>query len=415
MVPHLDVGAAADLIVKLSVDQAMRHELGAAVQRIAQAKFDMTQYIAGLDALGRQSIEIMRQRREDFATIAASDMFDTVGFLGPLSETMTRENAIRLFLARAAMMGTGRRPSTNFYYRRPSPGFHPQIYAHDNEGRYDIDLINPLAHFVRSGKPRGPWRHDVIGPDAAGATLTVPTLKVALHVHFHYPELCGELLQMLSRNSARCDLFFTTGSERKAQVLRRAAAAYDRGEVTIIMVPNKGRDVGAFLSGLDGVIVERYDVIGHLHSKRSLFLADRHVGERWRGFIWRNLVGRHDPMMDIILRRMADDASLGLVFPDDPHLSDWDHNLEIAERLARRIGIAHPLPPFFNFPIGTMFWARSAAVAPLFKLGLTWDDYPDEPVAIDGTILHALERLLPFAAEHAGYRYATTHVPGVTW
>ncbi len=73
-----------------------------------------------------------------------------------------------------------------------------------------------------------------------------------------------------------------------------------------------------------------------------------------------------------------------------------------------------PLPPFFDFPIGTMFWARTSALGPLLALGLDWNDYPAEPVPVDGTILHAIERLLPFAARHAGYRYATTHVPGCT-
>jgi lipopolysaccharide biosynthesis protein len=61
-----------------------------------------------------------------------------------------------------------------------------------------------------------------------------------------------------------------------------------------------------------------------------------------------------------------------------------------------------------------MFWARTGALRPLLGLRLDWSDYPIEPVPIDGTILHAIERLLPFAAGHAGYRYATTHVPGVT-
>jgi lipopolysaccharide biosynthesis protein len=51
----------------------------------------------------------------------------------------------------------------------------------------------------------------------------------------------------------------------------------------------------------------------------------------------------------------------------------------------------------------------------LFGLNLGWDDYPEEPVPIDGTILHALERLLPFVANHAGYQYATTYIPGMTW
>jgi lipopolysaccharide biosynthesis protein len=79
------------------------------------------------------------------------------------------------------------------------------------------------------------------------------------------------------------------------------------------------------------------------------------------------------------------------------------------------MGLQRPLLPFFNFPLGTMFWARPAALEPLFELGLDWNDYPAEPVPIDGTIMHALERLLPFVVQHRGYRYATTHVPGVTW
>ena len=58
-----------------------------------------------------------------------------------------------------------------------------------------------------------------------------------------------------------------------------------------------------------------------------------------------------------------------------------------------------------------MFWARSAALAPLFKLQFHWDDYPEEPLPGDGTLLHALERILPFVASHNGYRYAVTNVP----
>ena len=120
-------------------------------------------------------------------------------------------------------------------------------------------------------------------------------------------------------------------------------------------------------------------------------------------------------MMDTIVGRMAVDDRLGLVFPDNPHLPCWDGNREIAEQLAGRMGMSEELPPFFDFPAGMMFWARTAALKPLFDLRLGWDDYPAEPVATDGTILHAIERLLPLVARHAGFRFAGTQVPGVTW
>src|ERR1041384_5924265 len=166
-------------------------------------------------------------------------------------------------------------------------------------------------------------------------------------------------------------------------------------------IPNRGRDIGAFLSGL-GRSFRRYDVLGHLHSKRSLFLTDRSIGERWRQFIWTNLVGGEHAMMDTVLDRFAADARLGLVFPDDPHLSAWDKNLEIAQPPAERMGMTPKFPPFFNFPLGTMFWSRREALAPLFDLQLDWSDYPIEPVPIDGTIMHALERGLPFVGAAGG-------------
>jgi hypothetical protein len=82
-------------------------------------------------------------------------------------------------------------------------------------------------------------------------------------------------------------------------------------------------------------------------------------------------------------------------------------NRAIAERLAPRLGLG-PLPDHVDFPAGSMFWARPQALAPLFALGLGPADYPPEPLPQDGTILHALERLLPIVAQSRGYRTAVT-------
>jgi hypothetical protein len=424
----------------------------------------------------------MRQREQDFITLRDDPLFDENMFVSPESTTRTRDEAIRQFLSRWAAVGTSRGPAADFYFRRPCAGFHPQIYAHENASRYPAAFVNPLSHFIRSGKPQGPWRHDVITPTSStsdsqasssakaddpvttsvrseartlvitrcpapqtslrslrkldcvaghdkseisavgitprgDASAQAAQLRAVLHVHFYYPELVGDFLRKLDCNRSRCDLLLTTDTREKANALRNATSHYARGDVTIQVVPNRGRDFGALLTGFDDLL-SRYDVIGHIHGKRSLFAlttADPTLGERRREFLWQNLLGDLNPMMDIILGRFAADDGLGIVFAEDTHLSDWDDNLEIAEDLANRMGLNKPLPPFFDFPGGTMFWARSEALRPMFDLKLGWDDYPQEPLPTDGTILHALERLLPFAARHAGYRFATTSVPGVTW
>ena len=236
-------------------------------------------------------------------------------------------------------------------------------------------------------------------------------MRAAIHGHFHYPELLDEFLTRLAPNRTVCDLFLTTNGVEEAAFLRDVVTQFSLTRVDIRVVPNRGRDIGSLLSELADEL-QGYAVIGHLHGKRSKRLTQH--GDRWRSFLWDHLIGSSFPMVDVILKAFVMDSALGLVFPEDPNLNDWNENRLIAEDLARKIGITDPLPTHFDFPIGTMFWARPAALQPLFSLGLRWDDYPTEPLSEDGTILHALERLIPFAANDAGFRYATTLVPGST-
>lgn len=413
VVPYLDAHAAACVIAELADNEDERVSISQATRRFGETTFDMGRYVAQIDALGRQSIEIMRQRAKDLAIIEDDPLFDADFFMPHHSLVVNRIDAISDFLTRWIAVGTSPHSVMNSRFRRPFPGFNPQIYAHKNADRFESAVVNPLAHFIRSGKPDGPWCHDVILPFDEAQAASGTECSAALHVHFFYPELAPDLLQKLAVNRLRCDLMLTTTDAEKAAALRAATSGYKGGAVTVRVVPNRGRDIGAFVNGFGRENLDRYDVVGHLHAKRSLLL-DAAVGESWREFLWQNLVGDLYPMMDKVLARFAADPRLGLVFPEDPHLPGWSDNLEIAAGLAERMGFTEPLELFFEFPVGTMFWARTDALKPLFDLNLGWDDYPEEPVPYDGTMLHALERLVPFVVRHAGYDYATTHIPGVS-
>jgi len=415
VVPHLDVAAAARAIAEFADDEAARHEVGAITRRLAEATFDMDRYVDRVDALGIEAVRIVRQRAQDFDTIREDALFDERIYLPTEYPPVTRDEAILGFLARWTAVGLSRQPASNGLFRRPCAGFHPQVYALECVARDDAAPPNPLADFIRRGKPPGPWTSELIVPSPTPRASATAPLRIGLHAHFFYAELVDDFMRRMAVNRWPCHLLLSTDSEIKARALRESTAGYDRGEVLIRVVPNRGRDLGPLLTAFTQEVTSQYDIIGHLHGKRSLLIADARLGETWREFLWQHLLGDRHPMMDIIVDRFAADESLGLVFAADPHLSDWDANLPMATDLAERMGIEGPLAPFFDFPIGTMFWSRPAALGPLLELGLGWDDYPREPVPIDGTILHALERLLPFAARRAGYRCALTHIPGVTW
>ena len=138
------------------------------------------------------------------------------------------------------------------------------------------------------------------------------------------------------------------------------------------------------------------------------------MGETWRTFLFENLLGGKAAMADIIVGRMAADPAIGLVFPDEPNLLDWGSNRPHAQALCGALGLSGELPEQFEFPVGTMFWARPEALRPLFELALEWNDYPVEPLPYDGSMLHALERLLPLVVAQQSFTSVLTNVEGVT-
>jgi lipopolysaccharide biosynthesis protein len=292
--------------------------------------------------------------------------------------------------------------------RRPLEGFNPLIYACENPGFDPRRPEDPLAHFARNGRPSGRWTHRVITPTANNAAAVAP-LKIAVHGHFHYPELLPDFIRRLNQNKNSFDLFLTTTTQAKASEIAKAVEKFELKNVEIAVGGNRGRDLAPFLQGLRDGFYSGYDVVGHFHGKRSVHVEST-TGDRWRKFLWEHLVGGEYAMADAILRVFAEEARVGLVFAEDPNLNGWDENLEIGKALATRMKLSQPLPMHFDFPIGTMFWARPDALKPLIRLNLGDADFPAEPLPIDGTLLHTLERIIPLAAAEAGFEYATTYV-----
>ena len=410
VVPYFDCDAAARLVNELAEDPIRLGRLSEEIERFAQSMFDMDRYADAIDNLANKTLLRNRLIDRDAGLIVENRAFNPQLFLGDASAASTYEAAVHKYLHRSKLLSTWDQVNAGLILRRPLDGFHPFIYAAESSSFDEESREDPLAHFVRTGRAEGRWTHLVIRPGDRKPSGTA-NLRVAIHGHFHYPELLDEFLQRLFANRTTFELYLTTNRDDDATVLQKTLAKIGMPSAAIRVVPNLGRDIGPFLSELADELQE-YDVVGHVHGKRSALNPG--IGDSWRDFLWDHLIGPSFPMVDTILEALASDSTLGLVFPEDPHLSDWNENRPIAEDLARRMGITGALPTHFDFPNGTMFWARPAALQPLFSLGLRWEDYPPEPLPYDGTMLHALERLLPFAAAKAGFRYATTFVPGST-
>lgn len=410
VVPYLDVSAMAGRLLALHDDREAGKDPKAGLQEIAVAAFNMDRYVREITRLGQEARSEAEASTRDHAVILADEAnFEPAVFLGSTTPPLPRNEALAAYLVRnrVAQAEPGDFPVG---LRRPVAGFNPLVYAEDVLSS-DLRTVDPLADWVAKGRPEGRWTSPLVA-----LTETAPSIpegsRILLHGHFHYVDLAEDFLARLNGNSLRCDLLLTTTDEGRATLLRDLLKDYGKGEQEVRVVPNRGRDIGAFLSGLKDVPARGYEIVGHIHGKKSLRLNSE-GGDTWRTFLWEHLIGGQTAAGDACVGALLSDPGLGLVFPGDPNLCGWDANRDIAADLARRMGRTAPLPKAFDWPIGTMFWGRSKALEPLFALALDWADYPLEPVPEDGTILHALERLLPFAAEQAGFTYATSYLKDI--
>jgi hypothetical protein len=293
--------------------------------------------------------------------------------------------------------------------RKPCPGFHPGVYRD-----HHLDLRgDPTIDFIRQGKPIGPWVTEVITrtdqPKYYGANMS----KVALHLHLHYMESAEGLLQSIKASTSQPDLFISTTSEEGKVMVEVMLCKCGLQATEITIFPNRGRDIGPYLTGHGPRLFSDYEIIGHLHSKKSPHAHDNYI-QNWVEFLEKGLIGNNGRMMDIILDKMASDPSIGIVFPDDPGCFGWEGNYSYGKALIERMGYEAPFSKgSLNFPVGTMFWARSEALKPIHDLNLQWEDYPEEPIPIDGSMLHALERLFGMVPERMGFRTVVTKVESI--
>lgn len=239
--------------------------------------------------------------------------------------------------------------------------------------------------------------------DAAGRRGAVPP-RIGVFCHIFYPDLAAEILAHLSNIPGSVDVLISTDAAAKAAAISGVFGAWRKGVVEVAVVPNRGRDIGPRLTYFRDHH-RRYDLVLYLHTKRGQNVVD---GDAWRQYLYLNLVGSV-AVVETILAAFAQEKRLGVVFP--PHWGpvapfiDWGGNVEHGTMLARRMGLPGLDGVKAEFPSGSMFWARAAALEPLLGLKLEIDAFEPELGQVDTTLAHAVERMFLLSCRRAGYRW----------
>ncbi|MBF0375943.1 MAG: glycoside hydrolase family 99-like domain-containing protein [Desulfamplus sp.] len=235
---------------------------------------------------------------------------------------------------------------------------------------------------------------------------------IAVIVHLFYADLWEEINSYLKNIPDKFDLYISVNDDIKKEFIEEMVALYPN--IHIFTFENRGRDILPFINILNEIISLNYKYICKIHSKKS---THTDVGQKWRRNIYKELLGNPEQIRKI-LDRFDKIENLGIVAPGGYliRLNDCiGYNDELA---GKNMGY---IKQFLNeldaeliedecFVTGTMFWFRPEALKRILSLNISSKDYPIEDRQIDGTIMHAIERIITLCARISGYKYIDTTI-----
>lgn len=235
--------------------------------------------------------------------------------------------------------------------------------------------------------------------------------KIALRLHLYYEDEAAFCRKYIMNMPFGTDVYITVPDEAKKESAIRAFAGMPyRLEYRI--VGNRGRDISAFLTGIKD-IVNDYDLICVVHDKKVVQAEPRTIGSSWAYLCFENLLANRT-FVENVIAEFENDEFLGMLQPPLPVHSvyypvigkgEWSGNASLVKETADMLGIRVDIDPEKEpvAPLGDMFWVRPRALKNFFDRDWDYTDFPAEPLGMDRTLLHAIERTYQFAVQEAGF------------
>lgn len=234
--------------------------------------------------------------------------------------------------------------------------------------------------------------------------------KIALVIHFYYPDLAEYCLHYAESMPKEADIYITTDSDEKQAIIEKVFSALPN-KVTILRSENRGRDIGPFLIEMKDIIGQ-YDYVCRIHDKKTKQVMPESAGASFSYHCFENVLCTKEYVENII-RTFDNHPRLGMLTPPPPSHGDyyftlgysWGLNFDVTKKLAEKLGLTVSMTEEKDpvASLGTLFWFRPKAMMRLFNAGWKYEDFPEEPIKDDGTLVHAIERIFNFVVQQEGY------------
>src|SRR5690606_2672151 len=107
---------------------------------------------------------------------------------------------------------------------------------------------------------------------------------MTIHIHAFYPDVVEEMLEYFVGDAKKGKFLVTTTTKKNHKLITEIFEDKGFSRYQILLIDNKGRDIGPFLDYAIDHVSER-DVICHVHTKKSPDVGGSY-GEKWRNQLY---------------------------------------------------------------------------------------------------------------------------------
>lgn len=235
--------------------------------------------------------------------------------------------------------------------------------------------------------------------------------KIAIFFHVFYEDLLDINFQYLQSMPEDADIYITSSRADLKVPVETRIKTFGLKNARFEIVEARGRADSAFLVH-DSQYIDNYDYVCIAHDKKSSFLRPGCIGLDFGFHVLDSLLKSKEYVRNIITE-FEKDPRLGILEPvnllhgnymtlaGQEWGANYDKTLEFLRKAEINVPVTAEVPPIA--PMGAMFWFRPECLKKLLHMEWEYEDFPEEPMPLDGAIIHIVERAIPFFAQDAGY------------
>lgn len=236
--------------------------------------------------------------------------------------------------------------------------------------------------------------------------------KIGVFMHLYYREDIDYYLSFLKKIPSGIHIYISASDMEMRKKIEAYIEQEQISECYIMDKENQGRDISALLVTFRERILA-YKYVCFVHDKKAKGYNKNVLSEtqEWIAGMWNNMLASETYILNV-MDLLENNEKLGLLVPHemagiwcnhaytDMWKTDFDNTLKLAEYLNLDCNIDIQYPPI---TIGTVFWCRTEAMRKLFLRNWQYTDFREEPLPLFGTLGHAVERILAYVAQDAGF------------